>query len=275
MLIVSCDLSQLRRLGDNLEPVLRQAADKAAQMLVPATHAHMMELAAQRLHSRLEKFTKGVKIVQESEDTWLITLNKTATWIDDGMPEHSMVDDLLKRGAKTAKDGSRYRSIPFDHSPGKGPATSTPAQQSLQATIKAELKKRDIPYAKVERNPDGSPKLGKLHALDINNGPLKTANGPGQGWGKIGQPKQGPTGTPFLQGIRIYQREVKNAAGKVSVKRAIMTFRTVSSKHKAQNRWVHPGLKPQNIFEDTAKWAREEWETNVMPKIVDFVLDNV
>lgn len=275
MLTVNCDLSQLRKLGDNLETVLKQAADKAAQMMVPATHAHMMELAAQRLHSRLDKFTKGVKISQQSEDTWLITLDKNAVWIDDGMPEHSMVDDLLKKGAKTAKDGSRYKSIPFDHSPGKGPATSTPAQQSLQATIKAELKKRDIPYAKIERGPDGSPLLGKLHALDINHGPLKTANGPGQGWGKIGQPKQGPTGIPFLQGIRIYQREVKNAAGKPSVKRAIMTFRTVSSKHKAQNRWVHPGLKPQNIFEDTAKWAQEEWEHNIMPKIVDFVLDNI
>lgn len=288
MLLIDLDMTPLIKMGQGLEGTLREAARKAGSELAPAVHAHIIEEANKKLHARRQAFIDGVNFKQEGPDTWLITLDSSARWIDDGLEPHEMIDDLLSqrkgksKGPKTSKDGSRYRVIPFFHGPGKGPTTSTPAEATLQATIKAELKKapnqltggRGIPYAKIENGPNGQPALGLVHSLDVMHAPVKTANGPGQGWGRIGDPRQGATGIPFLQGIRIYQQQVKGPDGKSRVKRAIMTFRTVSSKHKGTGRWFHPGLQPVNIFEEAHAWGVRKWETEILPKISQWVLEN-
>ncbi len=183
---------------------------------------------------------------------------------------------------------SRYLSVPFDHSPGKGTTGTTPAGKTLIDTIRSELKSRGIPFGKLERGPDGKPLLGKLHSLDITKQPLKAVNAPGQGWGAVGAVRQGPTmsggqalrgqtqGTPFLQGIRIYQKSVKDAkTGKESVKRSIMTFRTVSSKMKGSGRWTHPGLKPMHLLEEGADWAMNQWTRIIGPEMVRHIVGGI
>jgi hypothetical protein len=198
-------------------------------------------------------------------------------WIEEGMPPHEMIDNLLKSPkAKTSKDGSKYLSIPFKHN--KGPTQQTAPQTSLTDTIKSSLKEMNksrskgnkIPYAKIETNPDGSPKLGLLHKFDIVDKPLKMSNSPGQGKGPVGAPMQGPTGIPFLKGVRIYQN--KNAQGKVE--RTIMTFRTVSSKMKGTGRWFHPGLEPVKFLDQAFDWAMKEWETKMKPAIIEMAVEN-
>lgn len=271
MFLVNIDIKALGQFGADIEATMKKAAEEAARQLVPAVHAHILEQAQQKLHSRLKMFTDGLSMQQEGEHTWVITLDRKARWIDDGMESHEMIDDLLAKG-KTAKDGSKYRVIPFHHGPGKGKTSTTPAQQTLIATIKQELKSRGIPFGKIERGADGKPLQGLLHKLDINGAPVKTQNGPGQGWGRIGDVRQGFTGIPFLQGVRIYQKSKTNKDGSEGpVQRAIMTFRVVSSKHKGTGRWVHPGLEPVHIIDEAYDWAQHEWETNILPKIVDFI----
>lgn len=270
-----------------MDATLKKAAQMAARELVPATHAHILEQANKKLNSRREPFVKAISMKQEGDNTWLIVLDQSARWIDDGQTPHSMVDALLagkggKGKVKIAKDGSAYRVIPFGHGPGKGKTQSTPAEMDLQATIKSALKtahnrltgERGIPFAKIERNEDGSPRTGLLHTLNIKRDPIKTHNGPGQGHGPVGAVRQGPTGIPFLQGLRIYQKATVKPDGTSSVKRAITTFRVVSSKHKDQGRWFHPGTAPVHIFDEAHEWAQSHWETVVMPKIAQFVLDN-
>jgi hypothetical protein len=97
--------------------------------------------------------------------------------------------------------------------------------------------------------------------------PLKTHEGAGQGKGNIGDPKQGPTGVPYLQGVNVFQ-SMKN--GKVS--RDVVTFRMVSSKMMGSGRWVHPGLQAKNFFEDAAEWAVQKWNEEIVKKVVDIVV---
>ncbi len=278
MFQVRIDLSALQQLAVRMDPkAVESLAKKSAHDLAAATHAHIVEKATSKLHSRLKPFLDGVKFQAEDDDTWIIILDKSVRWIDDGMDPHSMVEDLLseKAGSKskvqTAKDGSRYRVIPFNHGPGKGPASSTPAQQSLISTIKSEMKKRHIPFGKIENNQSGAPQIGLLHSFDIMNAPKKTIGfgARGQGWGPVGAVKQGPTGIPFLQGVRVYQNNVKNKDGGQSVKRSVMTFRIVSSKHTGTERWFHPGLPAENIFDEAYAWVKNEWETNALPALIE------
>jgi hypothetical protein len=278
MFRIMLDLSALQQLAERFDPkAIESLGKKTAHDLAAATHAHIIEQANAKLHSRLKPFLDGIKFSAENEDTWVIILDKSVRWIDDGMDPHSMVEYLLteKPGSKgkvrTAADGSRFRVIPFNHGPGKGATTTTPAQQSLISTIKAEMKTRNIPFGKIEKDEGGAPKTGMLHSFDIMRAPLKTVGfgARGQGWGPVGAVKQGPTGIPFLQGVRVYQNPVKDKAGKETVKRSVMTFRIVSSKHSGGGRWFHPGLPPEHIFDEAAQWAQKEWETHAMPALLE------
>lgn len=269
MITLNLDISQFITIADNLRPKVQKVMEEAARDLAIQTHAHIVEQATAKLKSRRDKYLAAMDIKPVGTDTWLITLDASAMWIEDGMEEHEMIDDLLKsKKTKTSKDGSRYLSVPFKHN--EGPARQTQAQTDLTNTLRSELKKRNIPYGKLETGPDGQPKTGLLHSFDITKAPLKTHNGPGQGWGKIGSVRQGPTGIPFLQGVRVYQKQIKDeASGKSRVVKSIMTFRTVSSKMKGSGRWVHPGLEPQNIFDHAAEWALREWQQRIAPQIIE------
>lgn len=265
MIKVNIDASAIVNVGTDLERDLKKVMKDAGQKIMAMTYAHIVEEAGKKLHSRREMYIKGIKTSQVGEDTFLIHLDASVMWIEEGMEAHNMVEDLLSgKGTKTAKDGSKYAVIPFKHN--KGPTQQTPAQTSLTDTIKSELKKKGIGYSKIEKDSMGKPKLGLLHSLDIRT-PAKTAEGPGQGKGPMGQPKQGPTGIPFLHGVRVYQREVAGPGGQKTVKRDIMTFRVVSSKHKNQGRWDHPGLDAVKIFDGAIDWAKKTWEEKIVPEI--------
>jgi hypothetical protein len=266
MISLNIDLSALLDLQKELEPKVQSALQEAAQSLALQSHAHILEQAQSKLHSSRDKYVSALDFKQVSKDTWIISLDSSAMWIEEGKPEGSMLDDLLASPkAKTAKDGSKYIVVPFQHS--KGPSRQTPAQNDLTATIKQEMRNRKIPYGKLETDENGKPKMGKLHTFDIW-APMKTAQGPGQGHGPMGAPRQGPTGIPFLNRVNVYQREIKNAAGKSSVRKDIMTFRVASSKHAAEGRWHHPGIRERLLFEETEKWALDEWEQKIVPDLL-------
>lgn len=267
MIHVNIDASDLADLID-AEGEARKIMTEAARDLAAATHGHIVEQANRRLHTRRGMFIEALDYFPINEHTWVVSLAAKARWIDDGMPEHNMLDDLLASPkAKTAKDGSRYIVIPFQH---KGGVTQlTPAQQNLLATIKTALRKEGIPYGKIEKDASGAPKLGTLHKLDITKEPLRTGKGPGQGRGPVGRPLQGPTGIPFLQGLSVTQRKVTDKQGKETVRRDIMTFRIASSKHKEQGgRWDHPGLPAMNLMEEGLDWAKKHWEQEIAPRVL-------
>lgn len=255
---------------------------KAAQQLTQQTREHIVEQANKKLKTRRQMYVDGLSAYQQNEHTWIISLDASVRWIDDGMPAHNMLDALLKSPkAKTTKDGTgKYIVIPFNHK--KGPTQMTPAQANLNQTIQKELGNinklrkahgaEPIPYGNIETYDNGAPKLGVLHKFDINEKPLKTHNGVGQGWGPIGDVKQGPTGIPFLQGVQIHQRMTTDKMGNSHVTREIMTFRIASSKHRGQSgRWDNPGTAAVPLMAEGADWAREHWQNVVAPKLFDMI----
>lgn len=275
---LNVDLTDFLKVEENLLSAAQKAVQTAGQALTLATHAKILELTKDKLHTRRQAYEDALSFSKVNETTWLINLDRKARWIEDGMEPHSMIEDLLKsKKAKTAKDGSKYLAVPFEH---KGGSTQmTPAQQDLNATVKSFLRNYNkknpnakIPYGSIEKNPDGSAKLGVLHKFDIKTAPLKTGEGVGQGKGPIGAVKQGITGIPFLQGIQISQKEVMDKkTGKKSVQRNITTFRTVSTKQDGKGMWEHPGLRPVNIMDQAVDWALGEcW-----PKIEETILRDI
>jgi hypothetical protein len=259
--IDTTDLDFLR----SLDKTLAEAAKRVNRELAESGKNKAIELAASRLHSRRKMFIEGVSTFEAEQGVWVLHLDAKVRWIDDGMGQHDMLDNLLSsKKAKRAKDGSVYLIVPFRHGTGVGKGSATPAQMDLTTTIKSEMKQRGIPWSKMETDSSGKVKLGRIHSFDIGNRPLKTANAPGQGKGPIGDVRQGPTGIPFLQGISIYQKE----DGKGGFKKDIMTFRIASSKHRGQGRWQHPGLKPVHIFDDTVKWMHETLDQKIVPQLM-------
>jgi hypothetical protein len=272
MFVINLDVGQLVALSNDLQSAAQKAMNDAGRELAAQTYGHIVEEAGKKLHTRRQLFIDSLKYMQVNEDTWVVHLDAKAVWIDEGLPAHNMLENLLRSPkAKTAKDGSKYVTVPFDHSPGKGKTAATPAQQDLINTIKAELKARKIPFGKIEKDQSGNALTGKLHSFDITKNPIKHFEGPGQGKGPVGAVKQGPTGIPFLQGVQVYQK--KGRDGKI--KRTIMTFRTASSKHAGQGRWDHPGLEAVNLMEDGARWAKEQWEREIGPKVLDAFLRSI
>jgi hypothetical protein len=126
--------------------------------------------------------------------------------------------------------------------------------QNLVTTIRAKLKKEGVPFKKIEKDANGSPRIGKLHTFDFSKG------------------RSGREGNPDLKGVSIYQTLTKTG----NVRRDIMTFRTVSSGPASQGKWIHPGY-PHDRTEDghgwkfldrAEKWAWNEWESKILPEIL-------
>ena len=250
-----------------LEDVAKAVGAEAMSNLVFATQTHIQEEVKQTLNSTRQIYLDNLHVEPIDGDTWAIILDSPAMWIEEGMSQHEMIDDLLKSDkARTTKKGSKVLSVPFEHK--KGAAESTSAQKDLTDTIKSEMKKRGIPYGGLEKDGGGQPKLGLLHSFDITSGPLKTSMGPGQGAGPIGAVRQGPTGVPFLAGVRVYQKSYKDKMGKDHVKKSVVTFRTVSSEMKGSGRWVHPGTRAHKFLDEGAEWAQKEFEDNIKEQLI-------
>jgi hypothetical protein len=275
MILLNLDAGNIMSLAEDFRPAAEQALREAVGVLSAQAHAHVVERVQQQLHSSREKYVNALRFQQLDDHTWVISLDAKALWIEEGLPaDFDMLPGLLgSRRARTASDGSRYLTVPFEH--GQAPTRSTPAQQTLTETIRAELRQRQIPFKTIERDSQGRPKLGLLHSLDILQAPLKTGVGPGQGRGPLGAVRQGPTGIPFLQRLRIYQRQTRDAAGKERVQRGLMTFRTASSKHQGQDRWKHPGLAPKLFLDEAADWALRQWDQRIRDQVLASVVGDL
>jgi hypothetical protein len=222
---------------------MQLALTQGIQLASAMAFAHANELARDRLKSRLSMFLDGLSYQKITDGVWSIELDESKSWIDDGLQPRDMKPDLLRKNAKTAKDGSRYKVIPFSHD--KRPQDQTDKQKELVDSIKRELKVRKIPFKKIELKSDGSPRLGKLHTLNIDSARPTSKSS-----------------HPALQGVNIYQR----LGPKGAIRRDIVTFRVVSSKQT--DKWFHPGLRPVSIMDDTYTWVVNEFENKILPDIL-------
>lgn len=230
---------------------VEQDLNKAVANLAAITDAKVKEMASQELNSSRQTFMDSLGFEEISPGVWVISVDETGLWVEEGIePNKDMKPGLLAKNFKTSKDGSRYKAIPFDY--GKGPSQQTPNTQAIVSFLKQNLKKEGVPFKKIERNADKSPKVGKLHEFNFGN-PSGRLGGPGKG------------NTPVLSGLSIYQTLTKTG----NVRRDILTFRTVSSGPGSQGKFHHPGLEAKKFLDRALDWAMKEWEEKILPEVLE------
>jgi hypothetical protein len=248
---VNIDIGPLTQFLDNFVKEISKDVKQSIKALAVDTHTHIKEEAQNKLHSFREQYLESLSPPEQVDDyLWVITLDEKAEWIETGRPDPwDMKPGLLKDG-KTSKDGHKYRVVPMNQAKTSTQLSSgnREYEQNMINKVKFELKKKGISYKKLELDPKtGSPRIGKLHSLDIDS------YIPGKG------------NTPQLHGINIYQTKQKDG----SVKRSITTFRTVTDKENQKDKWIHPSVEAKNFFLEAKKFAEEQWETKVLPALMD------
>lgn len=248
---VNIDIAPLTQYLENFVKEINSDVKKSIKALAIDSHNHIKEEAQNKLHSFREKYLESLGPPEQMDEyLWVITLKEDAEWIEMGRPEpYDMKPGLLKDG-KTSKDGHKYRIVPMNQA--KTPTEMSPNsagyETSMVDKVKSELKKLGIPYKKLEVDPrTGSPRIGKLHSLNIDSFT------PGKG------------NTPQLHGINIYQTKQKDG----SVKRSITTFRTVTDKEDQRDKWIHPAVEAKDFFKTTKEWAEKEWENKILPALAE------
>lgn len=255
---ITLDISSLTQYLNDFTKEIVKDVQKSVQALANDTHTHIKEEAQNKLHSFREQYLKSLAPAEQIDNfLWVITLNSDATWIEEGIPQpYDMKDGLLKTerpGSKGkvqfTKDGHRYRIVPMNQA--KTPTEISPNtagyETSMVNKVKSELKKKGIPYKKLELDKNGSPRIGRLHSLDIDS------YTPGKG------------NTPQLHGINIYQTKQKDG----SVKRQITTFRIVTDRDNQKDKWIHPPVEARNFFLEAKSWAEKEWESKILPALTE------
>lgn len=230
---------------------VEQALTKAVANLAVMTDAKVKEYASQELKSTREPFMDSLGFQEIAPGIWVISVDENGLWIEEGIePNKDMKPGLLAKGFKTSKAGHRYKVIPFDY--GKAPSQMTPSTQILVNFLKQNLRRENVPFKKIERESNGSPKVGKLHEFDFGN--------PG---GRMGGPGKG--NTPVFKNLSIYQSVTKSG----NVRRDILTFRTVSSGPGSAGKWHHPGMAGKKFLDRAFDWALNEWEKTILPEVME------
>lgn len=242
--------AEFKELAFEVEQEMMQAVAGLAAM----THARVAEQASTKLKSSFKTFQDNLGFEEISPGIWVVSIDQGAMWIEEGInSDHDMKPDLLK-DAPSGENGARHRVIPFDHAlaPTQRNATANRIVEELKAGLKNINKVRKAQGAapitanKIEKNSDGSPRVGKLHEFDLpSDKPTKNAK------------------HPALKGLTIYQS--KDESG--NVRRDVLTFRTVSD-NSAPDSWHHPGFEAKKFLDEAEVWALNEWENKILPDLL-------
>lgn len=251
---IDIDVEQIARQFQEFRLELEADLRKGLKELSVNTHAHIIENVRNGAEDPHLNTTKKQYIDNLSKPTdpdgtgslWVITLDSGGLPMEDGYSAFDMKEGLLK--------GASHKVIPFDHNkiPQMRSETDKKIMQELSDGLRSINKDRKaqgqskISLTKIEKNPDGSPRVGRLHELDIDSSKPTAASK-----------------HPALKGLAIYQ-SVNKETGKVS--RDVMTFRTVS---KDSDGWKHPGFAGVHYFEKAYEWANQHWDNVILPKIME------
>jgi hypothetical protein len=224
---------------------IEQDIRKAVGDLAAVTHAKVAELAQNELKTTRKIYMDNLGYEEVAPGVWIVYLDEKALWIEDGIPDDTDMKPGLLKNAKSGKNGTQYKVIPFRYD--KPNSQNAPYTQTVVNQIKSKLKQEKISFKKIELDEHGSPKLGKLHEFDF------------------GGDKPGKGNTSVMKGLSIYQNMGKNG----KVRRDILTFRTVSSGPASAGKWIHPGLPAKMYMDKATDWALSEWENKILPEILN------
>lgn len=258
------------KLNKNIDEAVRYLHDGIHKIVI-STHAFILKKAESELSGFMLKSYLGpngeyLRWHQISDGIWVVELDERANWIESGRPATSMATPewLLKPNkSKTAKDGSRYRPIPFVHTVPNSINHLSGTEKILTQAIKTHLKQNKISLRTPVTDPSGAPRLGviqKLHIPDLDRKMAHLYSRPRTPEEAALTGLKPHNGIFYLKNAILVQRAVKRGS-KTSIKKEVVVFRTVSSKHLLEHRWVYPEVKPFNAFEAAYEWAQKQVES--------------
>lgn len=244
------DFLSLSDIGNQIE----SAVDSIGQQIAVQAYSHAATLASTKLHSTKEPFLQALAIGKEDDGTWLLVLDASAMWIEENSPGGSMLDSLLNSPkAKTGKSGEKYLSVPFQQN-------KPNAATSLTATVANAMSSKGLSLSGIESHANGQPKTGLLHSFDI---PTPK--------GSSSKNLEGPSGIPFLKGVRVYQSQKTDKTGKSKTERFVATFRMASESQRGKGIWDQPSRDGAHIMDETYDWClgkfSSEWGQAIMDHI--------
>jgi hypothetical protein len=235
----------------NMTAAITDKAKKSLGLLQIQTYELIVKKAQEKIKNDATRkiYLENLGKINDSDTVYAVYLKKGAEWIEDDVKPHSMIPGLVNGPkSKVSKKGHRYNIIPFNHN--KPDNQNSRSQMQLKNIVSQEL--RGLGLHKTIKI-KGKPIIGKAASIDL--------------WGEgIPVSKQGRS---LLQGLTIYQREVKMKNGKSKIARDIMTFRVVSE-NSAPGSWQHPGSQGKHIFEEVSREVEKLWND-----ITKDIIDNI
>jgi hypothetical protein len=143
--------------------------------------------------------------------------------------------------------------------------------------VKSALQEKKINLNKLERNPDGTPKSGILHKIDM--APPFTAQQAPSLYSKPRTPLESQMtgleehgGNYLLGGLSVIQREIditdaRSGETKKKWTKEAVVFRVVSEKHQMEDRWKYPEVKAFNGIPEAYEFAKKLWSETMLPAL--------
>jgi len=253
--------AKLEEMGVNissLDYTVIESFKAAVGNLAVAAQNYWIQSAQRKLRTSREIYINGLRQAESfksysassGSDVFEIQLvGKMPNNFEFGMESFDMKEIrpgwLGGKKAKTAKDGSKYATIPFRHSVGNSRFAYTGKAKTDNLKMYLKRAVRDYGLNKMVRTASGKVKEGAVKRI-----PAKS-------------PVHG-----YLEGLTRYQKATQGVtrSGLPSGSSQLMTFRTISTKSKPEA-WIHPGLDGANILPMVETWVDQQ-----MDKIIDVVL---
>jgi hypothetical protein len=206
--------------------------------------AKWIRLAQTTLGSSKRDYIQGIQeVTGEGQERIIALTGWLPNAVENGLPSYDMRTTLLGGGkGHAAKDGSRYRAIPFRHStPGSAGGVGAPMGARMGPQGPGSLAVR------------GGMDQGSSAALGKRIYDMAKRLRPGQrlNTASLGIPKLAPHHkTDIYSGMR---RETKQYG--TATQAQYGTFRTISTKSKEG--WIHPGIQARHLAEQVQSQLQE------------------
>lgn len=230
--LVKIDLTKMKGALLGLHPTPADV-DRLLRGIGAVVQQRWVSLAQQSLHSTARDYVAGIQPVEVSNRVARVVLvGVMPNLVEHGMSAFDLRTTLLGPGAKnakTAKDGSRYNTVPFGHgTPGSGGHNvGRPMPQSIHAVAK-----RLTPS--VSRPEGGTQWGGRIHhGMRMSSAARAILNTKEKPW------HWGSTYLGMVKQQKTYAKATQNK---------FTSFRRISSNvSRGKQHWLHPGIRARNL----------------------------
>lgn len=247
MALIDIDLEHL--LPQSLLALLDNAEALVEAVLDDVAGSGLMkwrQLASQGLNTSKAEYLDSLQDIEVRKGERILTLTGfLATAVEEGLDSRDLKAILLRRGARTSKEGHRYRAIPFRH--------ATPGAQTGQ--VGTPMGARYGPTHAASLATPGALERGAAAALGkaVHRAAKKLKTGQRLGSGVGGARKLAAHhATDLFSGM---VRQTHKTPGGRTQTSGYMTFRMVSDNPAVVgvgDKWIHPGIQGRHFADQVA-----------------------